>query len=58
MDEVYGVLFIENFPITNMNDEDRKPRFSGDSYEISELLNDIYRGGGLETYQNVKIYNL
>jgi hypothetical protein len=50
-------LFIEDFPIYNGYD-DMNPGFSGDSYEIAELLNDIYRVGGIEIYQNVNKYNL
>ena len=58
MDEVYGVLWIEDFPIDNTSDDDRRPGFSGYSDEIAELLNDINNSGGLDTYQNVKKYNL
>ena len=60
LDEVYAFLFVEDFPISNSDEDDRKPGFAGSSYDIAELLNDIYKNGGgnFEVYKNIKKYNL
>lgn len=50
-------LWIEKFPINNAEDGE-SAGFRGEVYEISELLNDIMIGGGIETYQSAKKYNL
>lgn len=54
----YGNLWIENFPIDNTSQNDSRPGFEGDSYDVSDLLNDIYMIGGLDVYLNTKKYNL
>jgi hypothetical protein len=57
IDEVYAFLFIEDFPISNTDDNSG---LVGDSYDIAELLNDIYKNGGgnFEVYKNINKYNL
>jgi hypothetical protein len=50
-------LWIQDFPISNA-EEDESPGFRGETYEISELLNEITEAGGIELYKNSKKYNL
>jgi hypothetical protein len=55
---VEDTLYIEGFPINNMN-EDSNPGFLGDTEEIYELLNDIYiNEGDIELYKTTKKYNI
>jgi len=57
--EVYSIdkLCIEDFPINNPN-EDETTGYIGDTNEIAELLNMIYKSGGMEIYQSIKKYNI
>ena len=57
--EIYSenFLYIQGFPINNMNDNTNYG-YKGDIFEISELLNDIYKSGGIEIYQSVKKFNI
>lgn len=59
LDEVYGVLFIELFPIDTNQDTDRMPGFSGFEDEIADMLNDLNKvNGDIELYKSTKKYNL
>jgi len=57
--EIYSLdyLYIGKFPINNM-DEDEIPGYKGDVEEISDLLNDIYKSGGIEIYLSSKKFNI
>jgi len=56
-DSVGNDLIIENFPITN-NDEYSNPGYTGDKWEISNLLKDIAECGDIELYKISKKYNI
>lgn len=59
LDEVYGVLFIELFPIDTNQDTDRMPGFYGFEDEIADMLNDLNKvNGDIELYKSTKKYNL
>lgn len=59
LDEVYGGLVIELFPIESNQDTDRIPGFSGYEYEIAEMLNELNKlNGDIELYKNIKKYNI
>ncbi len=57
-DDPFPYLWIENFPIDNTSQDDKLPGFLGSEYEISKLLNDINRSGGIDVYNSTKKYNL
>lgn len=57
--EIYSedYLYIEGFPINN-TDEYQKDGYRGDVVEISDLLNEIYKFGGIEIYNSSKKFNI
>jgi hypothetical protein len=51
------ILWIKDFPIDN-SEENESPGFKGETYNISDLLNDITEAGGIEMFRQTNKYNL
>ena len=51
-------LCIEGFPIDNCTEQGYDYGFMETEYEIAELLNNINRAGGIETYLIAQKYNI
>lgn len=51
------IYWIDDFPINNM-DEDQRPGFSGNPFEIISMIHDIENSGGFDVYFSSKKYNL